>query len=304
MDNDTLLLETFCKQHQLPPNYVDLAKHWFLPLAQELAQYQQTTKKPTLFGINGSQGSGKSTLSDLLETLLMEYYGINTVTLSIDDFYLTRQERAILSANVHPLFKTRGVPGTHNTALLSKTIDRLFYSNETISIPRFNKTTDDRAAKHQWDRVQTPIDLILLEGWCIGTTALSDEELSTPINTLEKDEDSHGDWRRYSNQRLGKEYAEIFSQLDKLIFLQAPDFNCVYQWRKKYEDKMRAEYLENSTFENNYKESVGLMDDEELLRFVNHYQRFTEHNLDQLPKRADIVFTLDKNHDVIQRHNN
>jgi len=276
MDNYLLLLETFCQQHTLPDTYKDLAKRWFLPLAEELAKQQQQVSKPILIGINGSQGSGKSTLSDLLKTLLSEQYGISVITLSIDDFYYTRQERAALANTTHPLLITRGVPGTHDILLLTETINLLSdtLSNttndtqQTVAIPRFDKAIDDRKAKELWDIVKRPVDIILLEGWCVGTSAMDDKSLNLPINSLEEKEDSDAKWRRYSNQQLSNEYAKLFERLETLIFLQAPDFNCVYQWRKKQEDKLRIEHQKR-----NSQDTDGLMSDEQLQRFIDHYQR-------------------------------
>ncbi len=307
MDNHSLLLETFCQQHTLPDTYADLAKRWFLPLAEELAQKQQQASKPILIGINGSQGSGKSTLSDLLKTLLTDQYGISVITLSIDDFYYTRQERTTLANTTHPLLITRGVPGTHDIPLLAETINLLSdtLSNttddtqQTVAIPRFDKAIDDRKAKHLWDKVNSPVDIILLEGWCVGTSAVDDKSLDLPINGLEEKEDSDAKWRRYSNQQLSNEYAKLFERLETLIFLQAPSFNCVYQWRKKQEDKLRMEHQKR-----NSQDTDGLMSDEQLQRFIDHYQRYTEHNLRELPKRADIAFTLNDNHEITQRYDN
>ncbi len=70
----------------------------------------------TVIGIAGAQGSGKSTLvRDLAERLAGD--GLRVATLSLDDLYLTRAVRQDLAARVHPLFATRGVPGTHDVAL-------------------------------------------------------------------------------------------------------------------------------------------------------------------------------------------
>ena len=303
MDNEALLLEEFCQQQQLPPSYADLAAKWFLPLAEDLSIRQAAAGQCLLVGINGSQGSGKSTLCGLLETILTAKYSCRVVTLSIDDFYLTAKERAALAVAIHPLLNTRGVPGTHDIALLTHTIDTLLCANKPSIIPRFDKARDDRKPKYQWDVVEHPVDIILLEGWCVGSSALDDITLATPINALEQQEDASGIWRKYISDTLVQQYVPFFSRLDYLLFLQIPDFNCVYQWRKKQEDKLRVHYSSVDNATGNVEPS-GLMNDTELMRFIHHFQRLTEHNLSDLPSRADTVFMLDQQHNIIQRYNN
>ena len=61
-------------------------------------------------GMNGAQGSGKSTLARFLQIYFQELHGLSVVILSLDDLYLTRADRIALAEEVHPLFKTRGVP--------------------------------------------------------------------------------------------------------------------------------------------------------------------------------------------------
>lgn len=99
----------------LPDAYrTAIDQHW-RPLAAAIAA--QHAGSPLIVGINGSQGSGKTTLCRFLEVLLRESHGLNAATLSLDDLDLTRSERALLAATVHPLIATRGVPGTHDVAL-------------------------------------------------------------------------------------------------------------------------------------------------------------------------------------------
>ncbi len=43
---------------------------------------------------------------------------------------------------------------------------------------------------------------------------------------------------------------------------------------------------------------LQIMSDPELDRFIMHYERLTNHILDEKPRRADIVFFLDQSHDV------
>ena len=92
---------------------------------------------PAVVGLAGSQGSGKSTIAKLLEITFRTARGLRVVSLSIDDFYLTRSERIELGERVHPLLKTRGVAGTHDMQLMGKVIDGLM-RGETVETPRFD----------------------------------------------------------------------------------------------------------------------------------------------------------------------
>src|SRR5665647_1556904 len=73
-------------------------------------------REPVVLGICGAQGSGKSTLARAIEREASER-PIAAASLSLDDLYLTRTERETLACEVHPLLRTRGVPGTHDVPL-------------------------------------------------------------------------------------------------------------------------------------------------------------------------------------------
>ena len=82
-------------------------------------------KKTKVIGLTGGQGTGKSTISNILKIILKEAYNLETVIFSIDDFYKTLQERKKMSKKISNLFLTRGVPGTHDTKMLFKCIKNL-----------------------------------------------------------------------------------------------------------------------------------------------------------------------------------
>ena len=100
-------LTDFITKHRLPETYILDAQQWFAPVAESIAGRWKKTGKTIIVGINGSQGSGKSTLADYLALLCNKKYHLNVVVLSIDDFYLTLQQRILLSKTVHPLMATR-----------------------------------------------------------------------------------------------------------------------------------------------------------------------------------------------------
>ncbi|MFT7223751.1 MAG: D-glycerate 3-kinase [Cellvibrionaceae bacterium] len=294
-------LSLFCQTHQLPDSYLTMAGNYFLPLADELAAMAKPSST-LLVGINGCQGSGKSTLSELLTMFLRHHHQLSVANLSIDDFYHTHAKRQQLADEIHPLFATRGVPGTHDVDLLQQSLDQLSKQSGWITIPRFDKSRDDRRSLQEWDNFLTPADIILLEGWCVGTSAQKDNELLDPINDLELDEDSEGIWRRAVNEAIKRTYLPLFQKIDTLIMIQAPSFACVYEWRRIQEDKLRQQV--NEAFYATSRDRSSTMDETQLARFIQHYQRLTEHMLQTLPSIADSAFTLDRNHQVTRRIDN
>ena len=288
----SLQIDEFISQHRLPDKFRDLIKLHYLPLASWL-ESQGQADEPLFIGVNGAQGTGKSTLADFVRLALELDANWRVAVLSIDDFYLTRSERKELGVHVHPLLVTRGVPGTHDMQMLAACIDELrkLASEDSLALPRFDKSRDDRAEPDTWPLISGPIDLIILEGWCVGCTPQADYDLLEPINLLEREEDASGKWRRYVNDQIKGSYTDLFATLDALIFLQAPDFDAVYRWRLKQEEKLAAVTASNA---------AGIMSDKQIARFIQHYERITRVNLAILPGTADVVLELNENHDCVR----
>ena len=294
---DQLDLSTFIKKHKLPESYKDIARKWFLPMAETILLTYKKEGRPLVIGINGSQGSGKSTLADLLVCLLPQMYNISALSLSIDDFYFTREQREQLANEVHPLFLTRGVPGTHDVTLALETLHHLLHQNSACKIPRFDKSCDDRYPIEQWHYLETAPQIIILEGWCVGAEAQAGEDLLTPVNNLEADEDEQGIWRRYANQQLQHNYQRLFSQIDLWVMLKAPSFACVFDWRLEQEEKLKNARSRLQLT------SDGIMNADDIARFIKHYQRITEHTLTTLPHKVHFLFELDAKRNIIRQSN-
>jgi D-glycerate 3-kinase len=289
-------LSGFIREHALPEGYARTARKWFVPVAERLKACRDRVSRPVIVGINGSQGSGKSTLADLLVHVLGQAYGINALALSIDDFYFTREERGVLARKVHPLLATRGVPGTHDINLASQTLSGLREWNGPVAIPRFDKVRDDRYPEAQWDVVNRPADIIILEGWCLGSDAQPEHDLIAPINSLESAEDPQGVWRNHVNRQLQQGYPELFSRVDAWIMLKAPSFGCVFDWRLEQEQKL-SRALEQQGRDSS---AAGVMGRDEIARFIQHYQRITEHTLKSLPDKVHFLFELDEDREIIR----
>jgi D-glycerate 3-kinase len=270
-------ISRFIAHHQLPDPYTQFAEKWFFPVAEQLVAHQRETKKPLVVGINGAQGSGKTTLAELLVFIFEQHYQINAVSISIDDFYYTRQQRVELSDQIHPLLLTRGVPGTHDVLLAQQTLDSLIQGKKPTRIPRFNKAEDDRYPQDQWDTVNEKMDIIIFEGWCLGAEPQQTDDLLIPVNQLEETSDTELIWRNYVNQQLQDHYYSLFNTVDSWIMLKAPSFDCVFNWRLQQENKLRE------SIDDKYK----TMNEHEIKQFIQHYQRITEHLLVTLPNKVD-----------------
>ena len=285
--------EDFIQRHRLDTAYLETAHEWFAPLVQKLAAHQKGAKRPILVALNGCQGSGKTTVCDFLCCAFEAEYQLQAVALSLDDFYLTSEQRQALASSVNPLLATRGVPGTHDMALLRQTLEQLLDTNrsEPVAIPRFDKSVDDRHPPSNWDFITPPVQIVLLEGWCLGAQAQSSAALSRAINALEETEDADGHWRTYSNTLLGSEFRALYQLVDQWIMLRAPSFECVFEWRREQEQKLAATLPGGQAHK--------LMDDDALLRFIQHYERITRQCLESLPEKVNHLFELNRQRQIV-----
>ncbi len=235
--------------------------------------------------MSGGQGTGKSTVSAFICEALGREFGNRCVALSLDDFYLERRDRNVLAASVHPLLRTRGVPGTHDVDLLRDILARLAEGEGTVSAPVFDKSVDDRLPTSQWRSIALPVDTVILEGWCVGARHQSALDLADPINDLERRLDPDSSWRCFVNDRLERDYEPLFKSLDALVFLEAPNFDAIRRWRMQQEHELIA--------------ACGRgMSDAEIERFIEHYQRITQACLEDLPQTADVCVHLGIDHGV------
>jgi D-glycerate 3-kinase len=285
-------LDTLIRNQALPASYRQMVNEVHQPAAQHIIKRHRALGRPIVVGLCGCQGSGKSTMASFLKALL-EADGLKAAVLSLDDLYRPLGERERLGREVHPLLRTRGVPGTHDVALGLGLIDTLSDGPAEVSMPCFNKAEDDRAPAESWPRLVAPVDVILFEGWCVGAVPQPDADLTLPINALEREEDRDGFWRRYVNAELKGGYNRLFGRIDVLVMLKAPSFDTVYGWRslqeKKLSDKIKSQGLTGTK----------IMGPQEIRRFLMFYQRLTEWILREMPGRADILIPLNEEHRLL-----
>ncbi|PCJ26831.1 MAG: kinase, partial [SAR86 cluster bacterium] len=112
------LISNFVKQEALPQSYTEDSRQWFLPLVDEIEKrLKAASESPIIIGINGAQGTGKSTLAKLI-SLVLNAKRYSVANLSIDDFYFSKAKRLELANEQHSLLASRGVPGTHDVQQL------------------------------------------------------------------------------------------------------------------------------------------------------------------------------------------
>lgn len=238
---------------------------------------------PLLVALSGAQGAGKSTLARAWAARHPD-----AAALSLDDFYLGKAERSLLATRVHPLLRTRGVPGTHDLRLLGDTLAALSAAGASSAtrIPVFDKLADDRFPAEAWQVFHGRPRAILIEGWCLGALPQPAAALAEPVNALEREQDRDGRWRRYVNARLADAYAALFARFDAIAWLRAPDFGQVVRWRCQQQETLLGRPLSPA-------------EESDVAAFVAFFERTTRHMLAG-GVRADIVTHLRADRSVDQ----
>ena len=264
-------------------------KKIYIPISFWINNKCKKKGKTLILGLSGSQGSGKTTVTGILQIILKKFFKKNIYIISIDDFYKTLRDRNRMSQQKHSLFKTRGVPGTHDINLIKNffiSVKRKKFKK--IKLPKFNKSIDDRSKKNYWHNINKRPEIIILEGWCVGAKPQIISSLRKPVNILERHEDKDLIWRKYANEKLKKEYKEVFAMIDYFIFMKVPNFKVVFKWRLLQESKLRKKL--------HYKKKI--MTYSAIKRFILFYQRITLQMMKDLSKSASIVLLLKKNHEI------
>ena len=267
-------------------NKIGQLNSFYLPICEKIYRNYKKNKKIKIIGLAGGQGAGKSTITEVLKLILEIKYNLSVVCFSIDDFYKTLSERTSLAKKVNKLFKTRGVPGTHDTNLIKKIFIDLNKKNfKPMLIPRFDKSKDDRSPKKYWQKIKTQPNIIIFEGWCVGARPQQNKDLLKPTNILEKNQDLDLKWRSRVNNELKNTYKKIFSKINMLIFLKVPNFECVYKWRLLQEKKLQLT-----------SKGKKIMSPLQVREFIMYYERITMQMLKDLSNTAHTVLYLDKQH--------
>ncbi|TPG08591.1 kinase [Rhodanobacter glycinis] len=244
------------------------------------------SRRPYILGLSGLQGSGKSTLARVMKGQA-EARGWATEVLSLDDFYYARSDREALARDVHPLLRSRGVPGTHEIELMMSVLAALPHASDKLPVshPRFDKGRDTRFSPSRWPRITRPPKLVIVEGWALGIRPQLQAALARPVNALELKEDPDGSWRHWVNKQL-RGYQPLWRKFDALIVLQAPGWEIVRRWRGEQEQDLLARHAPLA------------MDAPAMERFLAHFERLSRHALATLPALADTCVEYDDDRHV------
>lgn len=239
--------------------YIELLWTFWIPFAQQLYAEQAALNRPLIQGILGGQGTGKTTLTQVL-TLILGQMGHRCAALSLDDLYLTYDERLKVQQS-DPRLVWRGPPGTHDLQLGIETLSALKTAapGSQVSLPQFDKSLH----QGEGDRAK-PIHLlaptiVLFEGWFVGAVPLDDAlftdpkiDLPSPIDTPEDRQ-----FARDMNRQL-RQYLPLWALIDNLVVLALDDYRLSYEWRLQAEQQMRSQGKD------------GLTDDA-IARFVTYF---------------------------------
>ena len=268
---------------------IEALKNFYIPLSYWIENKYKKKRKTLILGLSGGQGSGKTTVAGTLKIILNKFFKRQIYISSIDDFYKTSIERNKMSSYIHPLFKTRGVPGTHDINFIKSFLNRTRKKNfKAIKLPKFDKANDNRYKKKYWFHIKKKPEIVILEGWCVGAKPQTNFLIKKSINELEKNDDKNLKWRKYVNEKLKNEYKKLFAMIDEFIFIKIPDFNVVLKWRFLQEKKLKKRpHLKKK-----------IMSYNEIKRFIMFYQRITLQMIKDLSKSASVIMLLKSNHEV------
>ncbi|KAI0062434.1 P-loop containing nucleoside triphosphate hydrolase protein [Artomyces pyxidatus] len=200
-----------------------------------LSKRDESTPSPLFVALQGPQGSGKTYLTERVAASLSPY---RVATLSIDDLYLPHSQLLELAIS-HPsnaLLHGRGQPGTHDVPLGLSILHALKNINTSpsmsVRIPFFDKSLfggeGDRVPESQWKSVSGPLDVVLLEGWCVGFYPQPRADVERRIGVPPLGLQDTFDMSRYAlahvlevNARLA-EYAQWWALFDVFVQVRAP----------------------------------------------------------------------------------
>lgn len=291
------------KEEEMATQKVNLiAKHIF----DHLSLYKG--KLPMIVGLQGPQGSGKTTVTQGVQANL-ERQGKRTAVLSIDDFYLPHAKLEELK-QLYPnnkLLHGRGQPGTHDMPLGTKILSQLKDSKDgtTIRLPIFDKSKFEGEGDRLDETVNvvTPIDVVIFEGWCMGFYPIPTDALEELYQAAKNGRAiaSGGKapfFTKHSLESLQQintimaKYLDWYRLIDAFVILRPQSLFDVFAWRLQAEHAMKS------------KGKPGMTDDQVhdfVARYMPGYEIFGDG-----PRREDapwmgkgIILDIDKERNLI-----
>jgi D-glycerate 3-kinase len=262
-------------------DWLQTAWDLWLPLALQLRDRQAVLSRPFVQGILGGQGTGKSTLCQVL-VLLLKFLSQTAIALSIDDLYKTYVDRQRLQVE-DPRLVWRGPPGTHDVALGLQVLKDLRQTGQA-ALPRFDKSLHQGFGDRISPELVTQVDIVLFEGWFVGARPIPVMEFDSAPDPIVTEDDRA--FARDMNTNL-RSYLPLWERLDSLIVLRPVDYRLSKTWRKQAEQAMRAT-------------GKAGMSDAEIEAFVEYFWKALHPDWFIQPlvnsTETDLVIEIDKNH--------
>ncbi|MGY6529907.1 MAG: glycerate kinase [Cyanobacterium sp.] len=280
-------INIICKQFNLKNEQKirGLYNKLWMPLTIHLADKFKAKSQPLLVGVLGSQGTGKTTLTQILKHLLAQE-NINSETISLDDFYKTYEERKELQ-KFDPRLIWRGPPLTHDVPLALEVLQTLLASNPVV-IPRFDKSLHNGKGDRTLtsDKITKRVDIIFFEGWFVGVKPIPEEKFNNPPYPIITENDRQ--FAKDCNQRL-KEYLPLWELIDYQIILNPIDYRHSLPWRQEAEEKMKAQG----------KTGMGKQEIKEFVEYfwkALHPELFITALINNIAQSDSLIITIDRDH--------
>lgn len=251
MDFDLKIFDSLLKKR--PEIYKENLKkdleNYYLPFAKKLINSKKDRsfglrpqddggEKGIIVGVSAIQGAGKTTQGEIME-ILLKYLGFSSVSLSIDDHYITHEQLKELR-QFDPRYIRRGV--THDISLAIKNLKDLkkMKDGEEIRIPVYDKGAfDGDGERIGWKTITKKPDFIFYDGWMLGARKVEDESIfESGLPALDTPE--HIQFAKDINKKLD-EYLPLWDLIDFMNVLYVQNYQISLQWRNQAEEVLRAQ---------------------------------------------------------------
>ncbi|SCU97467.1 LANO_0E16116g1_1 [Lachancea nothofagi CBS 11611] len=272
--------------------------------ATETKTNPKSNSPPLVIYVSGPQGSGKTYSSKAIKELLKSARPkLETIVVSIDDFYLTHDDQCQLARTFadNTMLQGRGLPGTHDMQLLANFMHGVQRNEGSLHIPTYDKSRfggeGDRV--NSLREVSLPVDLVIIEGWFLGFESTSEEKIAAMRS--EKNTRRGEILRTHSLQNFIQinnsfhQYAQTLwdnSRSPSLGVVISADVQNIYEWRQEQETHLISE-------------SGHGMSNEQVKAFVLRYMPCYEIYYPLLKTggnfgtRGTLIVSIDKERDVV-----
>ena len=224
-------------RHMWPPS---TAERWITAVALpflNLVESAAAAGETQLIGLSALPGCGKSTLGAWLEAAALECKA-SIAVVSLDDFYWPAEQLETCMRG-NPWDAPRGLPGSHDLALLQDSLDR-WQSTGILRAPCFERSLrDGRGDRAGWRDLHAQV--VVLEGWFIGVDPWSPKQeaadlamhsasalVPTPAEIA---------YRPRINAALHP-YSSLWDRMATIWHLKAPDTQATVMWKEQQDASM------------------------------------------------------------------